>query len=172
MPQAPQWATLEAGSTSQPLASLPSQLARPPVQTVAEHAPAMQVRPAVQALPAVPQLALVVTSSSQPSARLPLALAQPGAQVRAQVPVAQVGVEWAPAVHATLQPPQWVSVLVATSQPSAAEPLQLARPASQVATPHVPLVQTAVALASEQADPLGALGLEHRPVAGLHTPAV
>jgi hypothetical protein len=95
-----------------------------------EQAPATQVLvcpcPEVQAFPGDPQFASVVTSSSQPSARSLFASAQPVSQVNAQVPVAQLGVAWAPTVHATPQAPQFVRVVVDVSQPSESVTLQLA----------------------------------------------
>ena len=127
LPQAPQCETSPASVTSQPLASTPSQLARPAAHTDAVQAPERQVRPSVQALPQAPQFASsLATSCSQPLAGEPSQSAHPAAQARAQAPAAQVGAAWGAAAHATPQAPQSLSVRVERSQPLPAAPSQSA----------------------------------------------
>jgi hypothetical protein len=152
LPQAPQWLTSEARVTSQPSPSAPLQLARPAVQTAAEHAPAMQVRPPVQTNPQAPQLLpSLVLSISQPLAALPSQLLKPVAQVSTQAPAAHEAALLAPEGHALPQVPQWpTSLRRSRSQPLGTLPSQLSKLASQEAMVHRPAAQPAVPLVAEQ----------------------
>jgi hypothetical protein len=81
MPQPPQWALLVRVWVSQPLVWMPSQLPKPAMQEVMEHAPAEQTEVAlesVHALPHAPQLvALLRRSVSQPLLAAPSQLPKP-----------------------------------------------------------------------------------------------
>jgi hypothetical protein len=73
VPQVPQFVAV-VSEASQPLAGLPSQSPKPDEQApVAQEPPTQLGVPfaVVQALPHVPQLAVVVTDTSQPLAGLP-----------------------------------------------------------------------------------------------------
>ncbi len=129
-PQAPQSERLVRVSTSQPLAGLPSQSAKPALQEATRQAPATQAGVALagrHTLPQAPQLvALVVTLVSQPLPRAPSQSAKPDAQVMRQTPAAHEG---APLVllHTVGQAPQCRgSVPRFTSQPLEGLPSQSA----------------------------------------------
>lgn len=82
------------------------------------------------------QVRQMVSGSSQPLAGSPSPSTQPTAQREIwHAPVVHVAVAWASAQR-TSHPPQWVVVLVCTSQPSLATPLQLRHPDWQ-RNPHV-----------------------------------
>ncbi len=80
-PQAPQWAGLLRVSTSQPLASTPSQSARPGLHVSAHNDPmhsALLSGRAAHARPQAPQLATVVSGASQPLTGSPSQSPAPG----------------------------------------------------------------------------------------------
>jgi hypothetical protein len=136
LPHAPQWLTLVASVTSQPLAAAPSQSSKPGAHANA-HMPDAHVGAALaragHATPQRPQFeAFASRSTSQPSAAMPLQSAKPSVQAKPHAPAAQVARAFAGAVQATPQPPQWATlVTVLVSQPSAAMPLQSPKPAVQ-----------------------------------------
>jgi len=138
---------------------LPSQLTKPAsqlarVQVLPVHAAAALAN--VQAWPPPPQLlGSVEVLVSQPLATLPSQLAKPGVQLAtAQVPPVQAAVPLLMAPQAKPQVPQLLgSVAVLVSQPLAALPSQLAKPALQLATWQEPAMQAAVPLGAEQAVP-------------------
>jgi hypothetical protein len=92
MLQPPQWLVLLRMLVSQPLFGLPSQLPAPAAQ-LGTHAPethAVVPFALLQVTPQAPQLVVVVCRFvSQPSARLPLQLPQPGAHTGAHAPAVQ-----------------------------------------------------------------------------------
>jgi hypothetical protein len=86
-------------------------------------------------------------------AALPSQLPKPALHAPSvQVPVEHVAVALA-RLHATLQPPQCVFVVVGCSQPLVASLSQLPKPAVQVPRVQVPLGHVAVAFARPQATP-------------------
>ena len=200
-PHAPQWLTLLVRLTSQPLAGLRSQSAKPGPQTkahepaaqtavalapaeheaphepqfegsllvlthpppqsesgaaqVATHAPAAHTRPAAQARPQTPQLALSLRlRTSQPLAALMSQSRKPAAQaVTPHAPPAQAEVALG-SEHVRPQAPQWALLVPRlVSQPLPAAPSQSPRPASQRATVQPPAAQPLTAPGSEQALP-------------------
>jgi hypothetical protein len=107
----------------------------------------------VHAMPHVPQFVSVLSGASQPLLATPSQLPKPALQLAiAQVPVPQVEVAFA-RLHATPQPPQFVSVFSAVSQPLAVTPSQLPKPALQPAIAHEPLPHVDIAFASAHALP-------------------
>jgi hypothetical protein len=91
---------------------------------------------------------LWAVSVSHPFVALPSQLPRPIAQVKPQVPDVQVGTAPATAAQGRLQAPQWAGeVRRSTSQPLAALPSQLAKPAMQV-KPQARPSQVGVALAT------------------------
>src|SRR4051794_26483206 len=60
-----------------------------------------------------------------------------------------MGVELGPATHTCPHAPQFCTVPVFVSQPSAGSPLQSAKPGLHAPRTHCPLLQTAVALGSD-----------------------
>jgi hypothetical protein len=156
-PQAPQLADEVASAVSQPSAATPLQSPKPAAQVTTVHPPAEQ--PATVALasaqtrPHVPQLRGSIVGSVQKVAGAVPHTTLGAAQVVRQAPAAQL---W-PAGHATPQPPQLALLLrVSTSQPSAAAPLQLAKPVAQAPAgiTHAPFTHDCVVtLGSAQAAP-------------------
>lgn len=120
LPQAPQFVLLLVVLTSQPLLTLPSQLAKPGLH-VGEHTPLEQAVPPlalVQVTLQPPQwLVFVKMLVSQPLIGLPSQLPAPGLQPGTHAPAEHV-VEPLGLMHLVLQTPQW-SVLVCkfVSQP-------------------------------------------------------
>jgi len=145
-PHAPQLPALVRVSTSQPLAGLRSQSAKPALHAPIAHAPAAHVAAALAKLQARPQApqwaALVRVSASHPLA----ALRSQSAKFAAHAVIAQAPAVHAPVplagLHARPQAPQWAEVSSVASQPLAALPSQLPRPAAQ-AVPQVPAVHAA-----------------------------
>jgi hypothetical protein len=149
LPQVPQFEVFERVSTSQPLGTSVSQLAKPALQLAMPHAPAEHdgVPLAVEhALPQRPQLpTLVRVSTSQPLAALPSQSAKPVLQVNPHAPAAQKIDALARAAQARPQPPQWATVvLVFTSQPLPSTPSQSPVPAAQVPMAQTPARQMRV----------------------------
>src|SRR6516164_3669085 len=99
--------------------------------------------------PQAPQLLTSVPILvSQPSLGLLVQCANPATQVGAQTPAAQVTIVVLAVPHATLQPPQWLTLLlISVSQPSLALLVQCANPATQVGTQTPPVQVTIVVLA-------------------------
>src|SRR5207245_5304888 len=145
LPQAPQLARSRLTSTSQPLATLPSQSAKPARQEKS-HAPPWQVDVAFgrrgQELPQAPQLLTSSRGVSHPSLRLsPLQSAKPGAQTPDwHEPSGHEGATWLNE-QAASHAPQLTTSSSLLSQPSLASPLQSAKPAAQVSW-HWPLTHT------------------------------
>jgi hypothetical protein len=143
---------------SQPFAWPRSQLAKPGAQDSITHVPTSQIGVACgseQAFPQAPQLPRLVASlASQPFAGSPSQSAKPSLQAAIpQTPAAQFGVALG-RLHAAPQAPQFAMlVLVFTSQPSDATPLQSPVPALQVAMMHAPPTHPGVAFARAQALP-------------------
>jgi len=151
LPQAPQLVTLVVVSISQPLAALPSQLAQPALQDPIPHTAPEQAGvalAAVQTMPHAPQLpASVSRLDSQPSITFKLQSFQLALQLMPQADAAHLGAELGRLEHALPQAPQFeASMSVSISQPLALLPSQLAQPTLQ-ASPQIPVLQTAVALA-------------------------
>ena len=122
----------------------------PPQQPEAPH-----TEPGPQALlHRVQFCALVVRLISQPSTEAPLQLSQPALQeAMRQLELMQAAVAWAKA-QARPQPPQLAaSPRVSTSQPSAAIPLQSAKPELHSSMAQAPLTQAPRALRGAQAAP-------------------
>jgi hypothetical protein len=123
--QPPQWALVLSGC-SQVVPSL-SQSALPEGQLDNEQTPPEQVRASLtpQAALQAPQWVLLVSGVSQPLLALPSQLPQPGLQApRVQVPEPQLAAALV-RLHVTLQPPQWVLLVSACSQPLASLASQL-----------------------------------------------
>jgi hypothetical protein len=158
LPHAPQWLASVRVSTSQPLAGLPSQSAKPSLQRATAQRPPAQALVALaraQAEPHAPQWAVLVwVSVSQPLPVLPSQSPRPWAQVPSpHTPSRQAGVP-PMVVQAVLQVPQCdTSLRVLTSQPLSALPSQSANPSAQRATVQRPAVHIPVALAGAHARP-------------------
>jgi hypothetical protein len=145
-PQRPQLPVLERVSTSQPLAALPSQLAKPALHAPMPQTPAEHTDEALaleQALPQRPQLPVLErVSTSQPFAALPSQSAKPALQVNPHAPAEQNNEAFARAGQTRPQPPQfWRLVLVFTSQPLLMAPSQSPVPATQAPMAHTPATQ-------------------------------
>ncbi len=161
-PHMPQCAGVER-LASQPFDGSPSQLPKPALQVPIAHVPAEHTGEAfasVQTRPHMPQFAMPVrTSTSQPSAALPLQLPKPGVHAATvHAPRAHPAVAFGRA-HDRPHMPQWAGVvLVSVSQPFAALPSQSPKPEVQVYL-HVPASQLAVLFARD------APGVPHAPQA-------
>jgi hypothetical protein len=133
-PHMPQFVGFAASSASQPLVKLLSQLPKPGLQANAQallvHVPVAFARPA-QLVPQAPQfVALVRRSVSQPLVPMRSQSPEPAEQVRVHTPATQLAVLPVGAVHTVPQAPQFITLLlVRVSQPLAALPSQLAKPA-------------------------------------------
>jgi hypothetical protein len=118
-PQSPQCALLVRTSTSQPFASLPSQLPKPALHAM-PHEPPLQVGVEAgrvgQASPQPPQCATSLRLCSHPFAGLPSQSSKPASHVKPQPPSMQVLVAWAGAVHGLSQPPQWRVLVLVSAQ--------------------------------------------------------
>src|SRR5688572_27869871 len=111
------------------------QFPKPALQLEIVHAPPVQAGTAcarLHALPHAPQFMTVVVAVSQPSPAIMLQFWKPVLHDEtAHVPVEQVPLPlsiW----HGCMQPPQFITVVVEVSQPSAAPPEQSAKPIWQV----------------------------------------
>ena len=155
-PQPPQWARVVPVFTSQPLAALRSQLPKPAEQ-VMPQVPALHVGEPLVALHARPQPPQWRTSlrwsTSHPLLATASQLAKPVVQLdTAQALDAHAGVALG-SEHAAPHEPHEVTVLRrSTSQPLAALPSQLPKPAAQV-MPHAPAAHEGVPLVALQALP-------------------
>jgi hypothetical protein len=110
-PQAPQWAGLLRVSTSQPLASTPSQSARPGLHVSAHDDPthsALLSGRAAHDRPQALQLATVLSGASQPFTGSPSQSPAPAVQRIPQRPISQVAVAIGPEGHARPHAPQFV----------------------------------------------------------------
>jgi hypothetical protein len=130
-PHAPQFAVSLATGRSQPLAALPSQFAKPVVQTRVQaldwQTPVAFGR--VQLTPQLPQFAaLAATLTSQPLSGTPSQSAKPVAQVKPQAPPWQVAVAFARTGHALPHAPQVVGDPMLASHPLAGLRSQSAKP--------------------------------------------
>jgi hypothetical protein len=110
LPQRPQCALVVASSTSQPFATLPSQLAKPAAQR-SSHAPAVQAAtpfaPDGQRVPHAPQLfTSELTESSHPLARSPSQFAKPALHPSPHTPLAHWAAPLAPAAQRVAHVPQ------------------------------------------------------------------
>jgi hypothetical protein len=142
---------------SHPFAATPSQSPNPAEQVAISQTPAVHVADALaseQAFPHAPQLAASASRDvSHPFAGLPSQSSKPAVQVMEHAPPTQEGV---PLVlsHASPHPLQFAASLVmSTSQPSEASPLQSARPALQEPTAQAPVLQSPVPPAMVQTAP-------------------
>jgi hypothetical protein len=157
-PHAPQWAVLVRVSVSQPLAALPSQSANPARHDAIVHVPPAHAAVALgrlHARPHIPQLVAVVrVSTSQPFAGFPSQSAKPALHAAmVHAPAAHAAVALA-SEHVRPHIPQCTALMPRlTSQPLAALPSQLPKPALHDATVHMLAAHAAVALASEHARP-------------------
>ena len=145
-PQALQFGTLVLRLISQPLPGLPSQSPNPGLHETTWQLPVVQDEVELgnaQATPQAPQSVAVLVGVSQPLLGLPSQFPQPAAQVGAHAPPALHAVLPCRLVHATPQEPQFVTVVIAVSQPSPTKPLQFAKPELQV-MPQAPLEHEAV----------------------------
>jgi hypothetical protein len=147
-PQAPQLLVVVMG-VSHPLATLPSQSAKPALQVILHTDPTQVPTPPLwlHTLPQAPQLfGSLVTLISQPFAVIKSQSLKPAAHpMIAHFEALHVSVALAPA-HAVVQFPQWFgSLVVLTSHPLAAG-LQWARPGAQFVTTQTPFVQTSAAV--------------------------
>jgi hypothetical protein len=146
-PQAPQFWTVLRG-VSQPSAAMPLQSAKPGLHVWITHIPLTQLIVAfgpLQTVPHVPQFVTLELVSTQ----VPLQFTCPDGHPPVQTPPTQV---W-PAPHALPQAPQFWTVLRGVSQPSAAMPLQSAKPGLHVWITQIPLTQLIVAFGPLQTVP-------------------
>jgi hypothetical protein len=142
LPQRPQLPVAVVRLVSQPLAATPSQSPKPTLHA-RRHAPAAQsgeaLAPVGHTVPQAPQLVTLVAVATQVVPQRVV----PAAQVSMQAPAEQ---RW-PVGHARPHAPQLLeSVRVLTSQPLAAMPSQLVKPALHV-NPQAEAAQVEVALA-------------------------
>jgi hypothetical protein len=140
---------------SQPLFGLPSQLKKPAAQLGEQTPLTHEVVPLalVHCVPHAPQLAVVLTASSQPFVLFMSQLPKPAVQVPSvQVPVEQDSLAFARS-HGVLHAPQSDRVFSGLSQPLEAVPSQLSKPALHAPSVHVPEAQDSAALARLQTEP-------------------
>lgn len=153
VPHAPQLASV-VSEVSQPLASTPSQLAKPGLQKSIRHEPFEHSAVAfarAHATPHPPQLVSVVNEVSQPLVSMPSQFANPLLQEAvAHVPLRHVALALARA-HAMPQPPQSTVLRSDVSHPFASSASQSPKPAKQEPMRQLPLVQSAIAPARPHA---------------------
>ena len=134
LPHDPQFDALVLVFTSQPLAALMSQSAKPALHAMAHTLFEQEGVPfeLLQIVPQEPQFtALVLVFTSQPFAALMSQLAKPALHAMAHVPLEHEGVPFVP-LQTVPQAPQWVAfVFLFTSQPVCALLSQSAKPALQ-----------------------------------------
>jgi hypothetical protein len=155
-PHPPQLLTFVLMLVSQPLAGLPSQFAKPALQT-SWQTPLVHVGVALleeQTCPHPPQLlTLVLVLVSQPSAGLFVQCAKPLLQVNWQIPLVHNTEAALLEEHVRPQPPQLLTLVpMLVSQPSFGSLLQSANPGLHT-SPQIPLVHVGVALFEEQTCP-------------------
>ncbi len=103
-----------------------------------------------QTIPQVPQFVRLVSEVSQPSAATPLQSPKPGAHAPSvHVPDEQLSAAFG-RLHETPQPPQFVRVLSAVSQPVLSMPSQFPAPLLHERIAQLPVAHVAVAPAREQ----------------------
>jgi len=108
------------------------------------------VSPIAQVSPQAPQFVLVPSGVSQPVAALASQLPKPALQLpSAQVPLPQLAVAFA-REQATLQPPQWVLLVNACSQPLDVLLSQLPKPLLHAPKTQLPVAQLSVAPGKSQ----------------------
>lgn len=101
-----------------------------------------------QRCPHVPQFAVEVSKlTSQPSVGSPLQSAKFCEQLRPHMPFVQVAIELGPLGQAFPQAPQFITVVVFTSQPLPGVMSQSAHPMSHESTAHIPMTHASVAFA-------------------------
>lgn len=126
-PQPPQFVS-ELSAVSQPLASSPSQFAKPALHVSSVQLPLPHDEAAFDSehiVPQLPQLAAVLSAVSQPFAASPSQLAKPLLQLEtAQAPAVHASTEFA-RLQMVPQVPQFATVLSAVSQPFDESPSQL-----------------------------------------------
>jgi len=148
-PQVLQLLTLVFRFTSQPLAGLLSQSAKPALQVPMAQVPLLQVAAALANVHLVPQALQLLTSvlrlTSQPLVALPSQLPEPAVHAPiVQVLLTQLAAALAN-VHTVPQPPQLLtSVVVVVPQATPVPGGQVALPAPHVLYPHVPALHTGV----------------------------
>lgn len=151
LPHMPQSVLLALRSTSHPLVSTPSQLAKPGMQ-VSAHRPALQLAMLLagdgHAMLQPPQCAVLVVVSTQDPPQRSAGAVQPLTQRRAAESHTGVAPE-----HCTPQPPQLLAESSRVSHPLVALVSQSAKPALHVPTRHCAEAQAAVALGSVQLRP-------------------
>jgi hypothetical protein len=154
-PQPPQLAS-EVRAVSHPSTSDMLQLPQPASQLETAQVPVVHVSVEfgrTQAVPQVPQSVTVRMDVSQPLESMLSQSSRPTLQLpMLQTPVEQSAVANA-REHVIPQPPQFASVRVLVSQPSATLPLQSAQPALHETISHVPVVQLPLAFAGAHAIP-------------------
>ena len=145
---------------SQPLLGRPSQSAKPDahvviVQLPPPHAAAATLGSDAQLLPQLPQLAVVLIATSQPSLTMLLQSRKPGEHVTEHVPFMLQPAPEVLGLPVQLLPhaPQLFGVLSAASQPLPALLSQLPKPLVHMPRPHALLLHTAVAFALEHVVP-------------------
>jgi hypothetical protein len=138
---APQWVEELAVFTSQPLAALPSQSAKPAAHDATTHRPPAQALVALaraQRVPQAPQLvALVLSEVSQPLAALPSQSPKPASQAKVHARLAQRAAALAGTAQARPQVPQWATLVARSAQ----APSQTVCPAGQFEA-HTPALHT------------------------------
>lgn len=155
VPHAPQSVTVRS-DVSQPFDTRPSQSAKPVLHAMISQAPVEQL-PApfagAQDTPHAPQLVVVFSVRSQPFDVRPSQLPNVGRHSKSvQAPTAQEAVALGNA-QGTPHAPQFVSVRMFVSQPSAVDMLQSSVPDMQVVTRQVPVAQLPVPPAGAQTAP-------------------
>jgi hypothetical protein len=146
VPQEPQFRSEEDRSISQPFVGSPSQSANPGVQAPSRQAPPAQLAEAfapTQGAPQAPQLAALVCVSTQ----APPQSVSGGEQIATQPLAWQAG---SVAGQIAPQPAQSVAVPSGVSQPVEASASQSPHDGLHEATPHRPVAQVAVPLATPQ----------------------
>jgi hypothetical protein len=160
--------------TSQPLAGLPSQSAKPAAQAVTAHAPAVQVAVALARLHARPQppqfCRLVRTSVSQPFAAIASQSPKLGLHwTTLHIPPVQPWEATLVSAQALPQAPQWAGSMAVLAQNDPPVPVHAVSGAEQVA-PHRPAEQTCPAAQVVPQAPqlvLSVRVLTSQPLAGL-----
>jgi hypothetical protein len=151
-PHVPQFEASLVVAVSQPLAGLPSQLAKPAAQ-LSTHVPPEHDDVAFTVLHATPHMpqffASVWRFVSHPLDGVLSQSAKPELQVSmTHMPIEHLLVAFA-SVQAFMHEPQWLtSVFLSTSQPLAALPSQSAKPIAHVSTLQTPFEHTLVACGS------------------------
>jgi hypothetical protein len=139
--------------TSQPLAGLPSQSAKPGLQAIWQLPLTHEGLPLLfeQTLPHEPQLLTsLYVLISQPLLRLPSQFAQPALQLMPQLPVVHVALPLVELQTLPHEPQCCGSEAMLISQPLAYWLSQFAKPELQACSWHVPVAQATCALGTVQ----------------------